>query len=79
MCALTSSRLDAFSDIVIYCNDNNFVFGGGAGWGGGAGHFFLGGGGSFYPLNTLDRTLPTGMFAAFFYLKCHQPFTFVNY
>ena len=30
MCALTSSRLDDFSDIVtyVYCNDNN-TFGGG--------------------------------------------------
>ena len=49
MCALTSSRLDDFSDIVIYCNDNNFVFGGGVGWGGGAGHFFWGGGAASTP------------------------------
>ena len=44
MCVLTSSRLDDFSDIVIYCNDNNFVFGGGAGRGSWA--FFLGGRGA---------------------------------
>ena len=33
MCALTSSRLDDFSDIVtyVYCNDNNTFLGGG-GW-----------------------------------------------
>ena len=30
MCALTSSRLDDFSDIVtyVYCNDNNTFLGG---------------------------------------------------
>ena len=42
VCALTSSRLDDFSDIV-YCTDDNI---------------FFGGGGNFYPSNTLDRTLP---------------------
>ena len=52
MCALTSSRLDDFSDIVtyVYCNDNNTFWGG---WK--LGIFF--GGGNFYPSNTLDRTL----------------------
>ena len=50
MCALTSSRLDDFSDIVtyIYCNDNN-IFGGR----GEAGHFR----GELLPSNTLDKTL----------------------
>ena len=34
-CAMTSSNLDDFSDIVTYCNDNNiFCFGGGGGAGG---------------------------------------------
>ena len=54
-CALTSSRLDDFFDIVTYIlaviNSNIF-------WDE-AGHFFLRGGGSFYPSNTLDRTLIT--------------------
>ena len=50
VCALTSSRLMIFPILLlIFCNDNIF--------GGKAGHF--GGGGSFYPSNTLDRTLPT--------------------
>ena len=40
MCALTSSHLDDFSDIVtyVYCNDNNTFLGGGwklGIWGGG--------------------------------------------
>ena len=40
MCALTSSRLDDFSDIVtyVYCNDNNTF------WGGVEVRYFLGGG-----------------------------------
>ena len=43
MCALTSSRLDDFSEIVTYayCNDKILFWGGG----------------DFYPSNTLDRTL----------------------
>ena len=41
-------------------------FVGGGGRGGEAGIFW---GGSFYPLNTLDRNLPTGMVAAFLLLK----------
>ena len=51
MCALTSSRLDDFSDIVTYayCNDK-ILFGGGV-----EVRYF--GGGDFYPSNTLDRTL----------------------
>ena len=51
MCALTSSRLDDFSDIVtyVYCNDNNTFLGGVEV------RYF--GGGDFYPSNTLDRTL----------------------
>ena len=51
MCALTSSRLDDFSDIVTYayCNDK-ILFGGG--W-----KLGILGGGDFYPSNTLDRTL----------------------
>ena len=32
-CAMTSSHLDDFSDIVTYCNDNNIFFGGGGGLG----------------------------------------------
>ena len=36
--------------LLIYCNDNNNFW-----WE--AGHFEGGGGGSFYPSNTLDRTL----------------------
>ena len=45
MCALTSSRLGDFSDIVtyVYCNDNNTFLGG---WKLG---IFLGGGGTFTP------------------------------
>ena len=50
VCALTSSRLMIFPILLlIFCNDNNI-------FGGKAGHFW---GGSFYPSNTLDRTLPT--------------------
>ena len=50
VCALTSSRLMIFPILLlIFCNDNNIFWGK-------AGHF---GGGSFYPSNTLDRTLPT--------------------
>ena len=50
-CALTLSRLDDFSDIIIliYCNDNNI-------FGGEAGHFFWGGG-SFRPSKSLDIAL----------------------
>ena len=48
VCALTSSRLDDFSDIVTY--DNN-IFGGGGGKRG------LLEGWRFYPSNTLDKTL----------------------
>ena len=44
MCALTSSRLDDFSDIVTYMRTVMITI------------FFFGGGGSFYPANTLDRT-----------------------
>ena len=44
LCALTSSRLDDFSHIVTYILK----------WIGG----IVGGGGSFYPSNTLERTLP---------------------
>ena len=53
MCALTSSHLDDFSDIVtyVYCNDNNTF------WGGGGVEVRYFGGGDFYPSNTLDRTL----------------------
>ena len=53
MCALTSSRLDDFSDIVTYayCNDKILFLGGG----GVEVRYF--GGGDFYPTNTLDRTL----------------------
>ena len=46
-CARTLSCLDDFS-VTCYCNDNN-IFRGEAGQ--------FGGGGSFYPSNTLDRTL----------------------
>ena len=44
MCALTSSRLDDFSDIVtyVYCNDNNT-------FGGGVEVRYFGGGGTFTP------------------------------
>ena len=53
MCALISSRLDDFSDIVTYVITVmiTILFLGGEGE---VGHFF---GGSFYPSNTLDRTL----------------------
>ena len=47
VCALTSSRLDDFSDMVYRTDDNIF-------WGEGLSAFL---GGSFYPSNTLDRTL----------------------
>ena len=51
VCALTSSRLMIFPILLlIFCNDNNIFLGGKLG---------ILGGGSFYPLNTLDRTLPT--------------------
>ena len=40
-CAMTSSHLDDFSDIVTYCNDNNIFFGGGGGGGGVFGGGFL--------------------------------------
>ena len=63
VCALTSSCLMIFPILLlIFCNDNN-IFGGKAGHLGG-------GGGSFYPSNTLDRTLPTllssGCYAGYF-------------
>ena len=60
MCALTSSRLDDFSDIVtliIICCSNNNIFGVEAG------PFF--GGGSFFPSNNLDRTLPSASWPKF--------------
>ena len=46
MSALTSSRLNDFSDIVTYvmcCDDNSIFFGG-------SGAFFFGGGGELLPL-----------------------------
>ena len=48
--ALTSSRLDDFFDIVTYAVMITIYFF----FGGEAGHFW---GGSFYPSNTLGRTL----------------------
>ena len=56
MCALTSSRLDDFSDIVTYVSTVmiTILFFGGRG----IRHFF---GGDFYPSNTLDRTLQGGV------------------
>ena len=55
---LTSRAPGRFCDIVshMYCNDNNFGRGGG-------------GRGSFYPSNTLDRTLPVWGFAEGFKLE----------
>ena len=53
VCAVTSSRRDDFSDVVIYIVIITIFFSGNLGiWGGGGG-----GEGSFYPSNTLHRTL----------------------
>ena len=55
MCALTSTHLNDFSEIVtyiLYVMITVFFFGGGGGLGG-SWEFW---GGSFYPSNTLDRT-----------------------
>ena len=61
MCALTSSRLDDFSDIVTYVSTVMitilFLVGRGK-----LGIFW---GGSFYPSNTLDRTLQGGVWPPF--------------
>ena len=48
-----------YSYLCQYCNDNNTFFGGGEGE---VGHFW---GGSFYPSNTLDRTLQGGVWPPF--------------
>ena len=60
MCALTSSCLDDFSDIVtlIYAVVITIFLGWKLG-------LFLGGGGSFFPSNNLDRTLPSASWPKF--------------